>query len=63
MRVPELADAEALMEVFWDPEVVAQKQVTLREPPKIGPRFDRADFEPVHGEPVHIYAITRARGL
>ena len=33
LRVPELADADALMEVFWDPDVVAQKQVTLREPP------------------------------
>jgi RimJ/RimL family protein N-acetyltransferase len=33
LRVPELADAEALMGIFWDPEVVEQKQVTLREPP------------------------------
>src|SRR5688572_31372409 len=33
LRVPELADAEPLMAVFWDPEVVAQKQVTLREQP------------------------------
>lgn len=33
LRVPELADAEALMGIIWDPEVVAQKQVTLREPP------------------------------
>src|ERR687892_2308345 len=33
LRVPELADAEALMGVLWDPEVVEQKQVTLREPP------------------------------
>lgn len=33
LRVPELADAEALMGIFWDQEVVAQKQVTLTEPP------------------------------
>jgi RimJ/RimL family protein N-acetyltransferase len=33
LRVPELADAEALMGIFWDPEVVERKQVTLREPP------------------------------
>jgi RimJ/RimL family protein N-acetyltransferase len=33
LRVPELADAEALTGIFWDPEVVEQKQVTLREPP------------------------------
>jgi RimJ/RimL family protein N-acetyltransferase len=33
LRVPELADAEALMGIMWDPQVVAQKQVTLHEPP------------------------------
>jgi RimJ/RimL family protein N-acetyltransferase len=33
LRVPELADAEAFMDILWDPEVVEQKQVTLREPP------------------------------
>lgn len=33
LRVPELADAEAFMGIFWDPEVVERKQVTLREPP------------------------------
>ena len=33
LRVPELADAEALMGILWDPEVVEKKQVTLREPP------------------------------
>jgi RimJ/RimL family protein N-acetyltransferase len=33
LRVPELADAEALMGIIWDPEVVEQKQVTLREAP------------------------------
>src|SRR5687767_2538976 len=33
LRVPELADAQALMGIIWDPEVVEQKQVTLREPP------------------------------
>lgn len=33
LRVPELTDAEALMGIMWDPEVVAQKQVTLTEPP------------------------------
>ena len=33
LRVPEPADAEALMGILWDPEVVERKQVTLREPP------------------------------
>jgi len=33
LRVPVLADADALMGIMWDPEVVEQKQVTLREPP------------------------------
>ena len=33
LRVPELADAEALMGIMWDPEVVERKQVTLLEPP------------------------------
>ena len=162
LRVPELADAEAFMRIFWDPELVARKQVTLTEPPggldlalrntngmvrqweqrgyghwavvekatgrvigvvgfyhperewpgvdlgwlihrsrwnqgfateaataalswmwkhteigrvisliapddyrsiriatKIGQRFERADVDPVHGEPAHVYAITR----
>jgi RimJ/RimL family protein N-acetyltransferase len=161
LRVPELADAEALMGIIWDPEVVEHKQVTLLEPPggldlalmntndmirqwrlrgygqwsviekvtgrvigcvgfyhpqewpgvdlgwvlhrsrwghgfateaaaaalewvwahtqidriisliapddrrsmriatKIGERFERADVDPVHGEPVHVYAIAR----
>ena len=31
--MPELADAEALTGIFWDPEVVKQKQVTLKELP------------------------------
>jgi RimJ/RimL family protein N-acetyltransferase len=33
LRVPELADAGALMGILWDPEVVERKQVTLLEPP------------------------------
>jgi RimJ/RimL family protein N-acetyltransferase len=33
LRMPELADAEAFIGIFWDPEVVERKQVTLREPP------------------------------
>jgi RimJ/RimL family protein N-acetyltransferase len=33
LRVPELADAEAFMDVIWDPQVVERKQVTLHEPP------------------------------
>lgn len=166
LRVPELADAEALMGIFWDPEVVARKQVTLRESPggldlalknthdmlrqwelrgyghwsviekatghligvvgfyhpeghwpgvdfgwvlhrsrwghgfateaataalewawghtqidrivsliapddlrsiriatKIGERFERADVDPVHGEPMHVYTLTRAGSI
>ena len=33
LRLPNLEDAQALMGVMWDPEVVEQKQVTLLEPP------------------------------
>ncbi len=33
LRVPVLADAEALMGIIWDPEVVERKQVTLIDPP------------------------------
>jgi ribosomal-protein-alanine N-acetyltransferase len=33
LRVPADADAEALMGILWDPEVVAQKKVTLTKPP------------------------------
>jgi RimJ/RimL family protein N-acetyltransferase len=33
LRLPELDDAKAFMEIFWDPEVVAKKQVTLTAPP------------------------------
>jgi RimJ/RimL family protein N-acetyltransferase len=33
LRMPALTDAEALMSIIWDPEVVEQKQVTLHEPP------------------------------
>jgi RimJ/RimL family protein N-acetyltransferase len=33
LRPPLAADAEAFMDIFWDPEVVANKQVTLTEAP------------------------------
>lgn len=33
LRIPQLADTQALMDVLWDPEVVERKQVTLTEPP------------------------------
>jgi RimJ/RimL family protein N-acetyltransferase len=33
LRVPELTDAEALMGIIWDPELVQRKQVTLLAPP------------------------------
>jgi len=33
LRRTELVDAEPFMEVFWDPEVVEKKQVTLTEAP------------------------------
>jgi RimJ/RimL family protein N-acetyltransferase len=33
LRVPQLADATALMSIMWDPQVVEQKQVTLLAPP------------------------------
>lgn len=33
LRVPELADAAALADVLWDPELVERKQVVLHEPP------------------------------
>jgi RimJ/RimL family protein N-acetyltransferase len=34
---------------------------SIRIATKIGERFDRADVDPVHGDPVHVYAITRPR--
>ena len=33
LRPPALTDAEPFMEIFWDAEVVENKQVTLTEPP------------------------------
>jgi len=33
LRRPEVSDAEPFMEIFWDPEVVEKKQVTLTEAP------------------------------
>jgi len=33
---------------------------SIRIATKIGEHFERADMDPVHGEPVHIYATTRA---
>ena len=33
LRLPDVADAEPFMEIFWDPEVVEKKQVTLTEDP------------------------------
>jgi RimJ/RimL family protein N-acetyltransferase len=33
LRRTDIADAEAFMEIFWDPEVVEKKQVTLTEEP------------------------------
>jgi RimJ/RimL family protein N-acetyltransferase len=33
LRLPEASDAEPFMEIFWDPEVVEKKQVTLTEAP------------------------------
>jgi len=33
LRRPELADAAPFMQIFWDPEVVEKKQVTLTEAP------------------------------
>jgi RimJ/RimL family protein N-acetyltransferase len=40
LRVPVLADAEPFMDIFWDPEVVERKQVTLLQPPG-GPALAR----------------------
>ena len=33
LRLPELSDVEPFMAIFWDPEVVEKKQVTLTESP------------------------------
>src|SRR4029450_7926920 len=33
LRLPAVSDAEAFMEILWDPEVVEKKQVTLTEAP------------------------------
>lgn len=32
---------------------------SIRIATKIGERFERADVDPVHGEPVHVYAVAR----
>ena len=32
---------------------------SIRVATKIGERFERADVDPVHGEPAHVYAIAR----
>ncbi len=32
---------------------------SIRIATKIGERFERADVDPVHGEPVHVYTIAR----
>jgi RimJ/RimL family protein N-acetyltransferase len=32
---------------------------SIRVATKIGERFERADVDPVHGDPVHVYAIAR----
>ena len=33
---------------------------SMRIATKIGERFERADVDPFHGEPVHVYSITRS---
>ena len=33
LRMPEITDAAPFMEIFWDPEVVEKRQVTLTEEP------------------------------
>jgi RimJ/RimL family protein N-acetyltransferase len=44
LRVPVLADAEPFMDLFWDPEVVERKQVTLLQPPG-GPALARKNTQ------------------
>ena len=34
---------------------------SIRIATKIGQRFERADVDPVHGEPMHVYTIARSR--
>jgi RimJ/RimL family protein N-acetyltransferase len=36
---------------------------SIRVATKIGERFERADADPVHGEPVHVYGIYRADAM
>jgi RimJ/RimL family protein N-acetyltransferase len=36
---------------------------SIRIATKIGERFERADVDPVHGEPAHVYAVHRRAGL
>jgi RimJ/RimL family protein N-acetyltransferase len=36
---------------------------SIRVAKKIGERFERADFDPVHGEPVHMYGIHRPKTM
>ena len=59
--------ASAALEWVWEQtgidhviSLIAPNDVrSIRVATKIGQRFERADEDPVHGEPVHVYAIAR----
>jgi hypothetical protein len=70
LRIPELADAQALIGSCGIREctpitrvisLIAPDDVrSIRVATKIGQRFERADSDPAHGEPVHVYTIARS---
>jgi RimJ/RimL family protein N-acetyltransferase len=60
--------ATAALEWLWTHTPVEQvisliapdDRRSIRIAVKIGERFERADVDPVHGEPAHVYAIARS---
>jgi RimJ/RimL family protein N-acetyltransferase len=39
--------------------IAPDDQRSIRVATKIGERFERTDVDPIHGEPVHVYAVSR----
>lgn len=39
--------------------IAPEDRRSIRIATKVGQRFERADVDPVHGEPVHVYTIVR----
>ena len=61
LRLPELSDVEPFVGIFWDPEVVEKKQVTLTESPGDVDVARRQTAAFLNGEKVHVYGIQRSK--